>query len=51
MRGYAEGHFLAELKSRVVDASCTREIGIRQELEYRGNIYQAEFCGMDVSKE
>jgi hypothetical protein len=46
-----EEHFFAELKSRVVDAYYTSEIGIKQELEYRGNTYQAEFAGVDVSKE
>ena len=46
-----EEHFFKELKSRVVDAYYTSEIGIKQELEYRGNTYQAEFAGMDVSKE
>ena len=46
-----EEHFFKELKSRVVDAYYTSEIGIRQELEYRGNTYQAEFSGVDVSKE
>ena len=43
--------FFKELKSRVVDAYYTSEIGIKQELEYRGNTYQAEFSGVDVSKE
>ncbi len=46
-----EEHFFAELKSRVVNAYYTSEIGIRQELEYRGNTYQAEFSGVDVSQE
>jgi hypothetical protein len=46
-----EEHFFAELKSRVVDAYYTSEIGIRQEMEYRGNTVQAEFSGVDVSKE
>jgi len=46
-----EEHFFAELKSRVVDAYYTSEIGIKQELDYRGNTYQAEFSGVDVSKE
>ena len=31
-----EEHFFKELKSRVVDAYYTSEIGIKQELEYRG---------------
>jgi hypothetical protein len=46
-----EEHFFAELKSRVVSAYYTSEIGIKQEMEYRGNTYQAEFSGVDVSKE
>ena len=45
-----EEHFFKELKSRVVDAYYTSEIGIKQELEYRGNTYQAEFSGVDVSQ-
>ena len=36
-----------------VDASCeayyTSEIGIKQELEYKGNTYLTEFVGTDVS--
>jgi hypothetical protein len=46
-----EEHFFAELKSRVVNAYYTSEIGIKQELEYRGNTYQAEFSGVDISKD
>ena len=46
-----EERFFVELKSRVVNAYYTSEIGIRQELEYRGNVYQAEFAGVDVSEE
>jgi hypothetical protein len=46
-----EEHFFAGLKSRVVDAYYTSEIGIKQELEYKGNTYQAEFSGIDVSKQ
>ena len=46
-----EEHFFKELKSRVVDTYYTSEIGIKQELEYRGNTYQAEFSGVDVSRE
>lgn len=45
-----EEQFFAELKSRVVAAYYTSEIGIKQELEYRGNVYQAEFSGVDVSQ-
>ena len=46
-----EEHFFKELKSRVVDAYYTSEIGIRQEMEYRGNTVQVEFSGVDVSQE
>ena len=42
--------FFKELKSRVVYAYYTSEIGIKQELDYRGNTYQAEFAGVDVSQ-
>jgi hypothetical protein len=41
--------FFRELKARVVHAYYTSEIGIRQEMEYKGNTYQAEFAGVDVS--
>ena len=41
--------FFAELKSRVVHAYYTTEIGIKQEMEYKGNSYLAEFVGTDVS--
>ena len=41
--------FFGKLKSRVVDAYYTSEIGIKQELEYKGNSYLAEFAGEDVS--
>ena len=40
--------FFAELKSRVVYAYYTSEIGIKQEMEYQGNTYQTEFTGIDV---
>jgi hypothetical protein len=46
-----EEHFFAELKARVVGAYYTSEIGIAQEMEYKGNTYQPEFSGVDVSKE
>ena len=46
-----EEHFFAELKSRVVDAYYTSEIGITREMEYRGNTVQGEFSGVDVSRE
>lgn len=37
--------FFAKLKSRVVNAYYTSEIGIKQEMEYKGNSYLAEFEG------
>jgi len=37
--------FFAELKSRVVSAYYTSEIGIKQEMEYKGNTYLTEFVG------
>jgi hypothetical protein len=43
--------FFVELKTRVVDAYYSSEIGIKQELEYKGNTYLAEFVGVDVSAE
>jgi hypothetical protein len=41
--------FFAKLKLRVVDAYYTSEIGIKQEMEYKGNSYLTEFVGTDVS--
>lgn len=41
--------FFAELKSRVVHAYYTSEIGIKQDMDYKGNSYLAEFVGTDVS--
>ena len=46
-----EEQFFAELKSRVVFAYYTSEVGIKQDLQYRGNTYQAEFAGIDISVE
>ena len=46
-----EEQFFKELKERVVYAYYTSEIGIKQDMEYKGNTYQAEFAGYDVSKE
>jgi hypothetical protein len=42
--------FFGELKSRVVQTYYTSEIGIKQEIDYRGNTVQAEFSGVDVSQ-
>ena len=44
-----EERFFVELKTRVVRAYYTSEIGVKQELEYKGNSYLAEFVGTDVS--
>lgn len=41
--------FFAKLKSRVVQAYYTSEIGIKQEMEYKGNSYLTDFVGVDVS--
>jgi predicted component of type VI protein secretion system len=43
-----EEQFFTELKSRIVYAYYTSEIGIKQDMEYKGNTYQAEFAGYDV---
>lgn len=44
----AEERFFKELKSRVVYAYYTSEIGIKQEMEYKGNSYLPEFVGFEV---
>jgi hypothetical protein len=41
--------FFGELKAKVVHAYYTSEIGIKQEMEYKGNSYLTEFVGTDVS--
>ena len=41
--------FFVELKSRVVHAYYTSEIGIKQEMGYLGNVYLKDFVGTDVS--
>ena len=45
----AEERFFAQLKSRVVDAYYSSEIGIKQDMDYKGNSYLTEFVGTDVS--
>ena len=45
-----EEEFFSELKQRVIRAYYTSEIGIKQEMEYKGNTYLAEFVGVDVSQ-
>ncbi len=42
--------FFGELKARVVHAYYTSEIGIKQDMEYKGNRYLQEFVGTDVSR-
>ena len=44
-----EEMFFVKLKSRVVNAYYTSEIGIKQEMDYKGNSYLTEFSGTDVS--
>lgn len=46
----AEEKFFVQLKSRVAHAYYTSEIGIHNELEYKGNTYLREFAGEDVSR-
>ncbi len=48
--GKPEEIFFKELKGRVVYAYYTTEIGIKQDMEYKGNTYQTEFAGYDVTK-
>ncbi|HMV86699.1 MAG TPA: gluconate 2-dehydrogenase subunit 3 family protein [Blastocatellia bacterium] len=45
-----EEKFFVELKTRVAHAYYTSKIGLRQELEYKGNTYLREFAGTDVGK-
>lgn len=45
-----EEEFFSALKQRVIHAYYTSEIGIKQEMEYKGNTYLAEFVGVDVSR-
>ena len=44
-----EEKFFVTLKAAVIDAYYTSEIGIKQEMEYKGNTYLPEFVGEDVS--
>jgi hypothetical protein len=46
-----EDKFFIELKSRVAYAYYTSKIGLRQELEYKGNTYLREFVGEEVKEE
>jgi len=42
-----EGRFFQELKRRTVHAYYTSDIGIHQEMEYKGNTYLEEFVGYE----
>ena len=44
-----EERFFRELKGEVARAYYTSEIGVRQEMEYKGNSYLQEFEGHDAS--
>jgi hypothetical protein len=41
--------FFVELKARVVHAYYSSEIGIKQDMDYAGNVFLQEFAGEDVS--
>ena len=45
----AGGAVLRRAEVAVVRAYYTSEIGIKQEIEYKGNSYLTEFVGVDVS--
>jgi hypothetical protein len=45
-----DDQFFRELKSRTVHAYYSSEIGIHQEMEYKGNVMLDQFVGTDVSK-
>lgn len=46
-----EGHFFGELKRQTARGYYTSKIGLHDELEYKGNVLQEEYAGIDVSKE
>jgi len=43
--------FFKDLKSRVVFAYYTSDIGIHRDIEYKGNTFLPDFVGYDVSQE
>jgi Gluconate 2-dehydrogenase subunit 3 len=45
-----EGKFFVELKRHTVRGYYTSKIGIHDEMEYKGNVMQEEYSGIDVSK-
>jgi hypothetical protein len=46
----ADDKFFVELKGWTVNVYYTSEIGIHQEMEYKGNTLQQEYSGVDVSQ-
>lgn len=46
-----EGRFFVELKGQTRHAYYSSSIGIHDELEYKGNVMQEEYSGIDVSKQ
>lgn len=47
----AEDKFFVELKASVVRVYYTSRVGIRDEMEYKGNSAHAEFTGFDVTED
>jgi hypothetical protein len=47
----AEGKFFNEIKRRTSHFYYTSKVGIHDELQYKGNVMQEEYSGIDVSKE
>jgi Gluconate 2-dehydrogenase subunit 3 len=47
----AEGKFFVQLKRHTVRGYYSSKIGIHDEMEYKGNVMQEEYSGIDVSKE
>jgi Gluconate 2-dehydrogenase subunit 3 len=45
-----EGKFFVELKRHTIRGYYTSKIGIHDEMEYKGNVMQEEYSGIDVSK-
>jgi hypothetical protein len=49
-RTTVEGKFFSELKRQTARGYYTSKIGLHDELEYKGNVLQEEYSGIDVSK-
>jgi hypothetical protein len=47
----ADDKFFDELKQWTVNVYYTSDIGLHQEMDYKGNTLQQEYSGVDVSKE